>query len=66
MIKHFIIVTTIAASCAMSATGQAATRASAHPTTNATVRQLDQAKRVWFGQAVSHILGDVAGRSGAR
>ena len=66
MIKRFIIVMTFAASCAVPATGQSEARVSIRPTNTAAVRQLDQAKRAWLGLAVSHILGDDTGPSGAR
>ncbi len=67
MIKPFIIVATLAASCAFPAVGSAETRTDIPRATSTTnVHPLDPAKRAWLGQAVSHILGDDADRSGAR
>ncbi len=67
MIKHLLIVATLAASCVSPAAGFAQTRTDTPRATGVTTRQLDPAKRAWLGQAMSHILGDDdAGRSGAR
>ena len=67
MIKHLIVAASLTASCAFPVAGHAQTHAEpTHAVVATTVRPLDPAKRAWLGQAVSHILGEDAERSGAR
>ena len=62
MIKPFIIVATLAASCAFPAVGTAETRTDTPRATSTTtsMRPLDPARRAWFVQAGSLIPGDRA------
>ena len=64
MVKTWVVVGILTASCASAAPSFAQQRSS--PQTTSNTRQVDPVRRAWIERSVSHMLADNCSRAGAR